>query len=212
MNLNALTGMGRVGRRERRLIKAAVDVGAAAHDAVCVTNPENRFIHANAAFERLYGWVVSSLVGKSPRVLLSSRCPAGTEQHVLEATFQGGWTGRIANVDGEGHELLVDLRTTAIRGDGDSIVAMLGFAEAIPCPPPDLSPRQLEIYECLGRSMVVKEIGALLGITSSTVETQIRRMIRKLPDVRDIIDLQCHAVRYNARVCKMGAIKPPLVP
>ena len=114
MNLNASAGMGRVGRRERRLIKAAVDVGAAAHDAVCVTNPENRFIHANAAFERLYGWVVSSLVGKSPRVLLSSRCPAGTEQHVLEATFQGGWTGRISNVDGEGHELLVDLRTTAI--------------------------------------------------------------------------------------------------
>ncbi len=211
MNRNTTCGALRVGRREQRLINAAVDVASAAHDAVCVTNRENRFIHANPAFECLYGIGKSYLVGKSPRVLLSPGCPAGTEQQVLEGTAAGGWTGTLSNVDGEGRELLVDLRTTAIRGDGDSIVVMLGFAEAVTFPPPDLSPRQLQIYECLGRSMVVKEIASTLGISVSTVDTQIRRMIRKLPRMRDIIDLQCHAVRYNERVCRLGCWKPTLV-
>ncbi len=43
-----------------------------------------------------------------------------------------------------------------------------------------LSPRELEVLECMGRGLSNKEIGAVLGITEKTVKTHVSHILAKL--------------------------------
>lgn len=59
----------------------------------------------------------------------------------------------------------------------------------------DLSDREFEVFELLGRGKTAKEIGHMLGISSKTVDVH-RMNIRKKINVKTNPDLMLHAVRW----------------
>ena len=133
-------------------------------------------------------------------MLVSPRCPGDKVREVVETTRQkGGWRGQLENVNHQGREVLVDLRTTAIRDRRSRIVGMLAFAQPVSSIPEGLSPKQQEIYRRLGEGSVMKGVAGDMGISVSTVATQIQRILKKLPHLRDAHDLQCHAIRTLGR-------------
>ena len=173
---------------------------AAAHQPACITDPDNYFVYVNPAFERFYGRSAASILGCTPKMLVSPQCPEATLHEVVETTrHAGAWCGQLENVDQQGREVRVELRTRAIRDRRSRVVGMVAFAKPLSSVPSVLSAQQQQIYRRLGQGSTVKEIAAAMDLSVSTVATQIQRSLEKLPLLRDAHDLQCHAIRTMAQ-------------
>jgi len=176
-------------------VNQAILLADAAHQAVCITDDQNRFIHVNRCFEVLYGRDVNSLRAKSPAILLSRRQdPAGAEVVASTTRSVGSWSGQIANQNDKGLEIWIDLRTQSIEGRRDKVVGMMAYARPVPEHPVALSPQQEKIFHLLGTGLVAKEIAARLDIQPSTVQTQVVRMCEKF-NLHGLHDLTFKAIR-----------------
>ena len=136
----------------------------------------------NPAAERLLGDVrgrhFTSLVAPEER-------PAARErfaQKMLGTGVASEATGDL--VSRAGTRVPVEVSAVALK-NGETVVGVFGLIEGRPddgatAPPPNLTPRQVEVLRLLEQGRATKQIAAELHLSTETVRNHIRRLFRAL--------------------------------
>lgn len=101
------------------------------HEAMEVTDREGILVDVNPAFERIYGYARSEVVGQKPRIVRSPKTPPGVYQSLWSSLLDpaiGRWSGEIVNLDRNGAEHPVRLTINALRDESGAITHFIGVA------------------------------------------------------------------------------------
>jgi PAS domain S-box-containing protein len=171
-------------------------------EAVSLTDPlQNRFLHVNSAWVRLYGYSEKKVMGEEVASFINM--PDISERTLLKIrsqTCNGGWEGRLVNRNKRGDEFMVSLRTGCLSDLNGEILAMLGVAipvkngegngkGAVAKPGrkqrksknlESLTARELEVFTQFGHGLNTRQVAAKLGISPYTVQTYRNHLKRKL--------------------------------
>ncbi|MGH7450569.1 MAG: two-component system sensor histidine kinase NtrB [bacterium] len=91
-------------------------------DAIILTDLNGIIIEANHAFSDLFGWAREETVGKSTRILRSTKTSDEFYRQMWESVSQKGrWQGEIVNRRKDGSDVPVLLSITPIYQDGEKI-------------------------------------------------------------------------------------------
>jgi len=167
-------------------------------EAISLTDLEqNRFLHVNPAWVRLYGYPVKKVLGEKVESLINmpdiSRrilCTIKTQ------TCNGGWEGCLLNRNSKGDVFMVNLRTGCLTDSDGELLAMLGVATPIENKTGksqgkskkdpsleelgQLTPRELEVFTLFGQGCSTRQISEKLGISVYTVQTYRNHLKKKL--------------------------------
>ena len=99
-------------------------------EAVSLTDPQqNRILHVNPAWVRLYGYPARKVIGEKVAPLLNMPdIPERTLLKIRSKTRSGGWKGRLINRNRRGHAFTVSLRTGCLSDLNGDLLALLGVA------------------------------------------------------------------------------------
>lgn len=181
-----------------------------------LTNSKDRFVYVNKAFTTRYGFSEKEILGLSPTILVPKDFPEGElkalKRHI--ATRQHGWEGPLINRTKSLEPILIYLRTAPVRPDKRlPTLLYLGFSalpEEIKNAETELfsllagallsgelmstksskkgaeKSRQLEVCRLRDLGYSTKEIAAIMGITSSTVNVVTWRARKAKPRTKDL--------------------------
>ncbi|MDZ7362898.1 MAG: PAS domain S-box protein [candidate division KSB1 bacterium] len=91
-------------------------------DAILFTDLNGYIIEANRAFTELFGWTHEEIIGKSTRILRSSKTTNEFYKHMWETINQtGSWKGEIVNRRKDGSEVPVLLSITPVYSNEEKI-------------------------------------------------------------------------------------------
>ena len=158
-------------------------VPASLHDV------DGRFVHMNAAAERVMGRSNADYVGRHFTDPLPTQARASVEAQFRRAAEHGESTDfETVFVDANGQLRGVRAQHLPLR-DGDKIVGVLilGFGVRQPpvepiglIPHPRLTPRQREILELIASGRSTSEIAKELTLSTETVRNHVRSVFREL--------------------------------
>ena len=111
-----------------RLLSQAI---ASSREMISLSDLDNRFIFANAAFVDGYGYALDELLGKTAALFDSPSNPARLRETIEEATRLGGWRGELMNRRKDGSEIPIALSTSAVRGENGELLGYLGVARDV---------------------------------------------------------------------------------
>lgn len=99
-------------------------------EAISLTDPQqNRILHVNPAWVRLYGYPANKVIGEKVEPLLNMPdFPKRTLLSIRSKTHRGGWEGRLINRNRKGHAFTVSLRTGCLSDLNGDLLALLGVA------------------------------------------------------------------------------------
>lgn len=100
-------------------------------EAVSITDMDDRIIFVNPAFEKLYGYELSEILGMHISLLHSRDAEDIQTGGINPATQNGGWEGEIWNRSKQGREFLIHLSTSIINDDAGNALALVGIASEI---------------------------------------------------------------------------------
>ena len=118
-------------KRAEKEIRLLADAVQGAHELICVTDSENRFIFANSAFLETYGYGAEEILGQKPNFLYSASNPPGLCEHIFQEALAGSWRGELLNKKKDGTEFPVALSTSQIKDSDGRILGLLGVARDI---------------------------------------------------------------------------------
>ncbi|MCI4369576.1 MAG: PAS domain S-box protein [Thermoplasmata archaeon] len=101
------------------------------NNAIEVTDLAGRIVDVNPAFERIYGYSKSELLGQRPNVVQSGKTPLDVYQRMwadLLDPARGHWSGEMVNRDKAGKEHPVFLTITAVRSESGETTHYVGVA------------------------------------------------------------------------------------
>ncbi len=101
------------------------------HEAILVTDKQNRIVAANGAFCRLTGYLQDELLGRNPDILASSQTPPQTHAAIWESLkTRDFWEGEIRDKCKDGTHFTRWLKIAAIRNtDGQIDGYVANFSE-----------------------------------------------------------------------------------
>ena len=190
-------------RRAKRnhLTELLAQVLAPAGEAITVADIEGYIIEANDAVETVYRWPRAEILGQHalkfcPETDYWPKLSQEIWQSIKDA---GAWDGVVINHDVRGRQFPILLRTRKVTWDG--VPYVISFARPFPFGTPfGLSPTQARCFALLGQGNTPKEIAAVAGVTTTTVNTHLDRIWKKTPlQARPFsaAELKCLAVRCH---------------
>jgi len=100
-------------------------------DCVSVTDLEDRFIFANDAFCKTYGYEEGEIYGKHVSFIVSPNNDRTLLLDILRRTREGSWHGTLLDIRKNGEEFPVELSTSIIRDEQGNSLALVGVAQDI---------------------------------------------------------------------------------
>ena len=100
-------------------------------EAVSITDIQERFTFVNRAFEELYGYSSSELIGKSLDLVRSPRTTEEITRIISPSSLKGEWHGELWNKKKDGTEFIIALASTSVRDERGKIIAMVGAASDV---------------------------------------------------------------------------------
>ena len=100
-------------------------------NAIEITDREGILVDVNPAFERIYGYSRSEVIGQKPRIVRSPKTSAGLYERLWKDLLdpgKGQWSGELTNVDRMGREHPVLLTISAVRDPSGPITHFMGVA------------------------------------------------------------------------------------
>lgn len=98
---------------------------------ICITNLQNRFVFANPAFLKAFGYEPGEILGKTPEMLFSPNNPPRLMLEILKQSHAGGWSGEVLDLRKDGTEFPIFLRTSQIKDHHGEVIALMGVADDI---------------------------------------------------------------------------------
>jgi two-component system cell cycle sensor histidine kinase/response regulator CckA len=108
-------------RREREVaeqqIREQAELLNKAHDAIIVTDLDDRITFWNAGAARLSGWSSAEVLGRNPEEVLGEGYHAKIDEARSELAKRGEWRGELKLHDRKGKALVVEVSMTLVRDD-----------------------------------------------------------------------------------------------
>jgi PAS domain S-box-containing protein len=96
------------------------------NDAIFITDINGEFEFINAAFEKIYGYCYSDIIGKTPRILKSGLLSKKDYEYFWNALLSKKSTsGEIQNKTKDGRIITIEENTTPIINDKDEIIGFI---------------------------------------------------------------------------------------
>jgi len=172
---------------------------------VTLANAHKRFVYANKAFCRYYGYAEKEIVGLCPRVLIPSSFSERQMQEVFR-TMEGerkAWAGMIPNRNARGETVMIHLIILPLRPAGGTEVASYF---GVSCEPGDqqrlLSSLTTHLIECALRAAVMTPEAKAVGQRRQRGDrqTEVMRLTRMGYSTKEIADMMGNAVSTVAYV------------
>jgi len=100
-------------------------------EMICITDLNDRFIFANRAFQRAYGYAEAEILGNSPGILFAPSNRPGLIEEILQQSRAGGWRGEVIDRRKDGSEFPVFLSTSQLRDPAGQLIGLMGVAQDI---------------------------------------------------------------------------------
>ena len=100
-------------------------------DAMEVTDPRGFIVDVNPAFERIYGYRLEEVLGRTPGVVSAGKTSQETYQRMWTAILDpkvGNWQGEVVNRARDGTERPVLLSIYAVRNETGEVTHFMGLA------------------------------------------------------------------------------------
>ncbi len=117
-------------KTEEQLILLAHAV-ASTSQMIYITDLQNHFIFVNKAFQDMYGYTESEIVGTTPKIIFSEKNDSIPLHIIFEQTINGGWRGEIIHRKNNGAEFRVFLSTSPIKNFTGGVIGLIGVATDI---------------------------------------------------------------------------------
>ena len=88
-----------------------------AHDAILVSDMDQRILYWNRGAERLYGWKAEEAVGRNANELLFGGNPAVPLEALKNLIGRGEWHGEVRHFTRAGKEIVVESRWTLLQNE-----------------------------------------------------------------------------------------------
>ncbi|MBI3195316.1 MAG: PAS domain S-box protein, partial [Ignavibacteriae bacterium] len=118
-------------KEEQKKIQFLANALESATDAISITDIDGKFIYANNAFLRLYGYSKEEVLGKTVLLVLPSSFPQQMPKSIQQATLKGGWRGELINRRKDGTEFPISLGTSAMKDQLGNVLGLVGVAKDI---------------------------------------------------------------------------------
>ncbi len=108
-------------KQVERDLQIAASVFERSHDAIIISDQDNRIIDVNPAFTRITGYTRADVLGRNPAMLSSGRhCDKFYQAMWRDITERGHWRGEIWNrrKDGEEYPELLSITRVVLDDDG----------------------------------------------------------------------------------------------
>ena len=122
------TGLKASDRQQLRLLCESLD---SFPDFVVVTDLDGKLLFVNAACLGRFGYQAQELIGQPVAMLQSSRNPPEYGAMIHATTLSGGWAGELLDVTKAGDDVLINLRTSVLRGATGQPIAAIGISHDI---------------------------------------------------------------------------------
>jgi PAS domain S-box-containing protein len=100
-------------------------------EAICITDMQDRFTFVNRAFQDIYGYTETEILGKTPELLFAPSASPLLLAQILEQSRLGGWRGEVMDRRKDGSEFPVSLSTSQIKDRAGQVVGLMGVAQDI---------------------------------------------------------------------------------
>lgn len=118
-------------RMEEELLLLQTAIRSTAN-AIFITNCKGKIQWVNKAFERLTGWSLSEVKGKTPRILNSGTHTQAFYQQLWSYILEGKvWRGQVTNVTKEKHTLIIDQTITPIVNEYGEVTHFIAVHEDV---------------------------------------------------------------------------------
>lgn len=109
-------------RRQAENLRLVSSIFAASHEAIMITDAENRIIDVNQAFTEVTGYGREEARGRNPKMLSSGQEPAEFFKDMWRALVdRGGWRGEVWNRRKSGEPYPALLSITAVKADDGEV-------------------------------------------------------------------------------------------
>ena len=154
-------------------------------DAIVLTDLYGVITEVNNAFCELFGWSRDELIGKTTKIVRSSKTDDSLYVQMWDSIQKNGeWKGEIVNQDKKGHEITVLLSITPIYQDGKKI-GYMGIEI-------DMS-EQIRLQENMARS----ERLATIGKMASKVAHEIRNPLSSISLNAELLQDEIKSFDFN---------------
>lgn len=142
-------------RAEEHLERLAVMVEQTG-EYVIISDDEERIVYVNPAFERGTGYVLSEIMGKTPRFLKSGTTPVEVYIDMWRSLTAGEiWRGRMFNKCKDGSEYLADLTIAPLKSPGGNTFGYAALQR-------DVS-REVDLEKQVQQLQKLEALGTLAG-------------------------------------------------
>jgi len=169
-----------------------------------LTDGKDRFVAVNSPHEELYGWSNAELIGQLTTSLISKSVKKSLLDEIQAQSSDDGWHGRLSNTNRKGKRFDIILNTRPVwlnkrklklhvvckPGHESALIRSLldlvwtchrqrGLPMVLPSLD-QLTPRELEVFERLGRGLRTAEIANELSVSFNTARVYAAAIRRKL--------------------------------
>ena len=138
---------------ERARLHAAI---AQAAESVMITDPEQRIVYVNPAFEQMTGYGRAEVIGETPALLLGGRQDSGLFAAMSENLRRGQpWRGHFSNQRRDGTVYECEAAVSPVFDTGDNVVNYVAVARDVT--------REVQLEAQYRQSQKMEAVGQLAG-------------------------------------------------
>ena len=100
-------------------------------ECVYITDLEHNTKYINGAFEKIYGYKESDLIGKALPILDKKHVPSKKRDEIIGSTLRGSWKGALLTTRKDGTPFHVYLSTSVVKNDEGKVEAIVGICQDI---------------------------------------------------------------------------------
>jgi len=150
-----------------------------AHDAICVTDLDQRILYWNKGAEYLYGWTAAEAIGQIASELLFKKDSAHLMEAIKSLMAKREWKGELRQTNQAGAELIVESRWTLVY-DGD------GRPKSILVINTDITEKK-KLETQFFRSQRLENIGMLASGIAHDLNNVLSPIMMAVPMLRDCL-------------------------
>lgn len=164
-------------RQAERRIREQAQMLNQARDAIFIVNLDNQVIYWNAGAERLFGWRVDEIVGRSADQIFDGSLAAVVQSARDEALAKGEWFGELRLHNRARQAIFVESRQTLIRDEK-------GLPKARLCINNDITERK-RLQEQFLRAQRMENLGLLAAGIAHDLNNMLAPILLAAPMLRE---------------------------